>query len=77
MGLCAVSDLVIAEAGARFGFTETRLGILPAVIFVGLWMLVMKRMNPQSGLMSIGKSRAKVYVEHQTGVTFDDTVCSL
>ena len=32
MGLCAVSDLVIAEAGARFGFTETRLGILPAVI---------------------------------------------
>jgi cell division protease FtsH len=46
--------------------------ILPAVIFVGLWMFVMKRMNPQSGLMSIGKSRAKVYVEHQTGVSFDD-----
>jgi methylglutaconyl-CoA hydratase len=32
MGLCAVSDLVIAESGARLGFTETRLGILPAVI---------------------------------------------
>jgi methylglutaconyl-CoA hydratase len=32
MGLCAVSDLVIAEAGSRFGFTEVRLGILPAVI---------------------------------------------
>ena len=32
MGLCAVSDLVVAEAGSRFGFTETRLGILPAVI---------------------------------------------
>jgi methylglutaconyl-CoA hydratase len=32
MGLCAVSDFVIAESGARFGFTETRLGILPAVI---------------------------------------------
>jgi methylglutaconyl-CoA hydratase len=32
MGLCAVSDLVIAEAGAKFGFTESRLGILPAVI---------------------------------------------
>ena len=31
-GLCAVSDLVIAESGTRFGFTETRLGILPAVI---------------------------------------------
>ncbi len=32
IGLCAVSDLVIAEAGTKFGFTETRLGILPAVI---------------------------------------------
>lgn len=32
MGLCAVADTVIAESGARFGFTETRLGILPAVI---------------------------------------------
>lgn len=32
MGLCAVSDHVIAESGAKFGFTETRLGILPAVI---------------------------------------------
>jgi methylglutaconyl-CoA hydratase len=32
MGLCAVADLVIAEAGTKFGFTETRLGLLPAVI---------------------------------------------
>jgi methylglutaconyl-CoA hydratase len=32
MGLCAVADIVVAEAGARFGFTEARLGILPAVI---------------------------------------------
>jgi methylglutaconyl-CoA hydratase len=32
MGLCAVADIVIAESGARFGFTETRFGILPAVI---------------------------------------------
>ena len=31
-GLCAVADLVIAEAGTKFGFTETRVGILPAVI---------------------------------------------
>jgi len=32
MGLCAVADIVIAESGTRFGFTETRLGVLPAVI---------------------------------------------
>jgi methylglutaconyl-CoA hydratase len=32
MGLCAVSDIVIAAADATFGFTETKLGIIPAVI---------------------------------------------
>jgi methylglutaconyl-CoA hydratase len=32
MGLCAVSDIVVATADARFGFTETTLGLLPAVI---------------------------------------------
>jgi methylglutaconyl-CoA hydratase len=32
MGLCAVSDLVLAADGTTFGFTETKLGILPAVI---------------------------------------------
>ena len=32
MGLLAVADLVIVESGTRFGFTETRLGILPSVI---------------------------------------------
>ena len=32
MGLCAVSDVVLAMDGTRFGFTETKLGILPAVI---------------------------------------------
>jgi methylglutaconyl-CoA hydratase len=31
-GLCAVCDIVVAEADAVFGFTEVRLGILPAVI---------------------------------------------
>jgi methylglutaconyl-CoA hydratase len=32
MGLCAVSDIVLATADARFGFTEVKLGILPSVI---------------------------------------------
>jgi len=46
--------------------------VLPALIFVGVWAFLIRRMNPQSGLMSIGKSRAKVYVERSTGVSFDD-----
>jgi methylglutaconyl-CoA hydratase len=32
MGLCSVADIVLAEAGSIFGFTETKLGILPAII---------------------------------------------
>ena len=32
MGLCAVADVVLAAADTVFGFTETKLGILPAVI---------------------------------------------
>jgi len=31
-GLAAVCDIVVADDGAIFGFTETKLGILPAVI---------------------------------------------
>lgn len=32
MGLCAVADIVLASAETVFGFTETKLGILPAII---------------------------------------------
>ncbi len=47
--------------------------ILPAVIFVAIWMLLMKRMGGAAGgMLEIGKSKAKVYMEKQTGVTFDD-----
>jgi cell division protease FtsH len=47
--------------------------VVPALVFVGLWAFLMRRMgNAQSGLLAIGKSRARVYVEHSTGVTFDD-----
>src|SRR2546430_2209155 len=47
--------------------------VVPALVFVGLWAFLMRRMgNAQGGLLAIGKSRAKVYVENSTGVTFDD-----
>src|SRR6266581_2353797 len=46
--------------------------VLPAVVFAGVWIFVMRRFGPQQGLMTIGKSKARIYVEHTTGVTFDD-----
>tara|TARA_B100000686_G_scaffold82046_1_gene88590 strand:+ start:689 stop:2605 length:1917 start_codon:yes stop_codon:yes gene_type:complete len=54
-------------------FTTLLSWILPAVIFVGIWMIMARRMGGGSGgLMSIGKSKAKVYMEKGTGITFDD-----
>jgi cell division protease FtsH len=48
--------------------------ILPAIFFVGIWMFAIRRMGQGGlgGLMQIGKSRAKVYVEKETKVTFAD-----
>jgi len=48
--------------------------ILPALFFVGIWMFAIRRMGQGGlgGLMQIGKSRAKVYVEKDTKVTFAD-----
>ena len=46
--------------------------VLPAVVFAGVWILLIRRFGPQQGLMAVGKSKARVYVEHKTGITFDD-----
>ena len=51
--------------------------IVPAAVFFGLWFFVFRRFADKAGgglggFMSIGKSRAKVYVQTDTGVTFAD-----
>jgi cell division protease FtsH len=77
----------LAERLSKFGVKYTRVHestflrdllswVLPALVFFGVWFLLARRMANQAGglggFMSIGKSRAKVYVENKTGVTFDD-----
>jgi cell division protease FtsH len=49
--------------------------ILPMLLFFGLWLMVFRGFAERQGiggLMNVGKSRAKVYVETKTGVTFAD-----
>ena len=50
--------------------------VLPAFVFVAIWMFMLRRFAEKQGMgggfLSIGKSKAKVYMEKQTGVTFDD-----
>ena len=50
--------------------------VAPALIFFAIWMFLIRRMGGQGGLgggfLAIGKSKAKVYVETDTKVTFGD-----
>ena len=49
--------------------------ILPAVSFFGVWFFLFRRFAEKQGMggfLNIGKSRAKVFVEKNTGVTFAD-----
>jgi cell division protease FtsH len=49
--------------------------VLPSLFFIGLWMFVFRNFAERQGmggLVNIGRSNAKVYVERKTGVTFDD-----
>jgi cell division protease FtsH len=86
----AVANLVppeLAERLSKYGVKYTRVQestflrdilswVVPALVFFGVWYLLIRRMAGQQGLgggfMSIGKSRAKIYVEKKTGVTFAD-----
>lgn len=50
--------------------------VAPALIFFGIWFLLVRKMMQKQGgaggFMNIGKSKAKIYVEQETGVDFDD-----
>lgn len=45
--------------------------VLPTVVMFGMLMFFMRRMNRgNGGIMGVGKSRAKAYVQKETGITF-------
>ena len=47
--------------------------VLPAVIFVGIWLWAMKRMGQGAGgIMTLGKNKAKIVAQTDVGVTFKD-----
>jgi cell division protease FtsH len=49
--------------------------IIPVILFFGLWMIVFRRFAEKQGLggfMTVGRSKAKIYVETDTKVTFAD-----
>jgi cell division protease FtsH len=49
--------------------------VIPVLFFFAIWMFIFRRFAEKQGmggLMSVGKSKAKVYVEKDTGVSFGD-----
>ena len=46
--------------------------VLPILLMIMLFPLVFKRMNGGGGMMGVGKSKAKAYVQKETGITFKD-----
>lgn len=49
--------------------------VVPILLIFALWSFLLRGMiekQGMGGMMNVGKSRAKVYVERDTGVTFDD-----
>jgi cell division protease FtsH len=47
--------------------------IFPIIIFFGIWYLLMKKMGgQQAGFMTLGKSKAKIYMENEIKITFKD-----
>ncbi|WP_221146275.1 ATP-dependent zinc metalloprotease FtsH [Rhizobium lentis] len=48
--------------------------LIPMALFIGIWMFALRRMGSGigGGLMQIGKSKARIYVQSDTGVTFKD-----
>jgi cell division protease FtsH len=63
---------IIAENENTF-FMTLLSWVLPAVIFVGIWMWAMKRMGQGAGgIMTLGKNKAKIVAQTDVGVGFKD-----
>ena len=51
---------------------QTLFTLLPVFLLIGVFVWMTRKMSKGGGMMGIGKSNAKMYVEKQTGVTFKD-----
>ncbi len=73
---------ILEDAGIDFkGHVPDRSGamlsgfisyILPIILVCGLTWMLMRRIGGSGGMMGVGRSNAKVYVQKETGVTFKD-----
>jgi cell division protease FtsH len=58
--------------GQKLDFSDC-FWIFPLVLFFGVWYFLMKRMTgQQAGFMTLGKNKAKIYMQNELDVTFND-----
>jgi cell division protease FtsH len=53
-------------------FSQAFVWILPILLLIGFWFWILRRMNPTQGVLTVGKSRARIIGEEGTGVSFGD-----
>jgi cell division protease FtsH len=46
--------------------------VVPLALFVGLWWFMFRRMGQSQGFMTVGRSKAKIYMEKEVKVSFAD-----
>lgn len=69
----------LSAAGVRFHgasdtgwITSLASWLVPLVAFVFIWNMMLRRRGGLQDFTGMGKSRARVYVQQETGITFDD-----
>jgi cell division protease FtsH len=64
------------ESGLTAFLRDVLSWVVPVLVFFGVWMFIFRRIAEKQGFgggfMTVGKSKAKVYVETDTKVTFAD-----
>ena len=46
--------------------------VIPIALFFGIWLFMMRRFQQQSGFMTLGKNKAKIYMEDDVQIRFKD-----
>ncbi|MGI9179796.1 MAG: ATP-dependent zinc metalloprotease FtsH [Longimicrobiaceae bacterium] len=63
----------IPYTGTMRGWLAQAMGwLLPLGLILLFWLYILRRMNPTQGVLTVGKSRARIVGEEGTGVTFED-----
>lgn len=72
-GLLEQNNVVFKGEIESTFFRDLLSWVIPVFLFVGIWYFIIKRMaGQQPGFMSLGKNKAKIYMQQDLGIKFDD-----